>query len=97
VINLINNAIDALCNSPDKKVFVRVADTPDGKTQISVVDNGCGIDQELLDKIFVPFFTTKDHGSGIGLSLSRQIMRMHKGTISVTSKPGKQTAFFLRF
>ena len=97
VINLINNAVDASYDSSNKKVRVRVLDTPDGKTQLDVIDNGCGIDHELLDKIFVPFFTTKEHGSGIGLSLSRQIMRMHKGSIAVSSKPGKQTTFFLRF
>lgn len=97
VINLINNAVDAICNSDDKKVRVKIHDLPDGKIQLDVVDNGCGIDKELLDKIFIPFFTTKEQGSGIGLSLSRQIMRMHKGTISVTTKPGRQTTFFLRF
>lgn len=97
VINLINNAVDALCNSENKKVRVKVHDLSDGKTQLDVIDNGCGIDKEVLDKIFVPFFTTKEQGSGIGLSLSRQIMRMHKGTIAVNSKPGKQTTFLLRF
>jgi len=97
VINLINNAIDALCDSESKRIRLRVHDLPDSKIQLDVIDNGCGIDKELMDKIFVPFFTTKEQGSGIGLSLSRQIMRMHKGTIAVNTKPGKQTTFFLRF
>jgi two-component system nitrogen regulation sensor histidine kinase NtrY len=61
-----------------------------------VKDNGSGIVPENLDKVFVPFFSTKEGGSGIGLALSRQIMRLHNGSISVTSKPG-ETVFTLRF
>lgn len=72
VINLINNAVDALCNSEHKKVRVRIHDLPDGKTQLDVIDNGCGIDRELLDKIFVPFFTTKEHGSAIAELLAQR-------------------------
>jgi two-component system nitrogen regulation sensor histidine kinase NtrY len=64
---------------------------------IHVIDNGPGIPEELYDKIFVPFFTTRKEGSGIGLSLSKQIMRLHKGGITVRSIPDKQTVFTLRF
>ena len=64
---------------------------------IAVKDNGTGIDQEAIEKIFIPFFTTKKTGSGIGLSLSRQIMRQHQGTLSVKSTMGKGTDFFMRF
>lgn len=64
---------------------------------MQVTDNGCGIPEELQDKIFIPFFTTKDDGSGVGLSLSRQIMQLHHGSISVTSVPGEETTFTLRF
>ena len=57
----------------------------DSNTMIEIVDNGHGIEQENLDKIFIPFFTTKDSGTGVGLSLARQIMRYHRGSIQVHS------------
>jgi signal transduction histidine kinase len=63
---------------------------------MEVRDNGPGIPEEIMGNIFIPFFTTKTEGSGIGLSLSRQIMRVHGGSISVRSKPG-ETIFTLRF
>jgi signal transduction histidine kinase len=62
-----------------------------------VADNGPGIEPEALDKIFIPFFTTRKSGSGIGLSLSRQIMRQHQGTLTVRSQPGAGAEFILRF
>jgi len=62
-----------------------------------VTDNGYGIKPDNMEKIFVPFFTSKKEGSGIGLSLSREIMRLHKGSISVRSKPGVETSFTLQF
>jgi signal transduction histidine kinase len=62
-----------------------------------VADNGPGIPDELLDKIFIPFFSTKKNGSGIGLSLCKQIMMLHRGTIQVQSVPEEGTAFLLRF
>jgi two-component system nitrogen regulation sensor histidine kinase NtrY len=68
-----------------------------GMVIIRVVDNGSGITEEAMEKIFIPFFTTKKEGSGIGLSLARQIMRMHRGSISVQSKPNVETVFTLRF
>ena len=68
-----------------------------GNPVIKIIDNGKGITEEVAEKIFIPFFTTKQQGSGIGLSLSRQIIRLHKGTIGVTSTPGVETAFSLRF
>ena len=64
---------------------------------ITVTDNGTGIEPETLDQVFVPFFTTKEGGSGIGLSLCRQIMRMHQGEIEIDSEPGKGTVVKLRF
>ena len=67
------------------------------KYGLSTGNNGTGIDEEFQDKIFVPFFTTKKTGSGIGLSLSRQIMRLHKGSISVATTPGEGTVFTLEF
>jgi signal transduction histidine kinase len=62
-----------------------------------VEDNGPGIPPDVQEKIFVPFFSTKEDGSGIGLSLSRQIMRLHGGRISVRSTVGEGTTFTLRF
>ena len=64
---------------------------------ISVIDNGSGIVPEVIDKVFVPFFTTKSKGSGIGLSLCRQIMNRHGGSISVISEEEKGTTFTLQF
>ncbi len=68
-----------------------------GRVVIQVSDNGPGFTPEAREKIFVPFFTTKKEGSGIGLSFSRQVMRMHRGTISVYSQPNERTTFTLRF
>ena len=68
-----------------------------GGVLIEVSDNGPGIVAEALEKIFIPFFTTKPEGSGIGLSLCRQIMRLHRGTINARSRPGVETVFTLRF
>ena len=68
-----------------------------GRIAIEVSDNGAGITEEALEKIFIPFFTTKREGSGIGLSLCRQIMRLHRGTISARSGAGGETVFTLRF
>jgi len=96
LINLIKNAIQAFDNQPAKKIIIAAHDS-DGHIIISVKDNGNGIDADALEKIFIPFFTTKKTGSGIGLSLSRQIMRQHGGQISVKSKLGEGTEFVLRF
>ncbi|NQU86580.1 MAG: HAMP domain-containing histidine kinase, partial [Mariniphaga sp.] len=68
-----------------------------GRPQISVSDNGPGIPDELMDKIFIPFYTTKESGSGIGLSLSRQIMQLHGGSLKIVSSPGKKTTAILVF
>ena len=64
---------------------------------VQVEDNGPGIPKDVQEKIFVPFFTTKEDGSGIGLSLSRQIMRLHGGSLSVRSEEGEGAVFTLRF
>ena len=96
LINLIVNAKDALDRKTNKKIRMtgfRLGE----KTFIQVSDNGSGIDQESIDKVFIPFFTTKKKGSGIGLSLARQIMRLHKGSIYFTSEEGKGTTFTLEF
>ncbi len=94
LINLIVNARDALEKKRNKKIRMtgfRLGE----KIFIQVSDNGQGIDRESIDKIFIPFFTTKKKGSGIGLNLARQIMRLNKGSIYFTSEEGKGTTFTL--
>ena len=97
LINLLLNAMQALENKTVARIQLSAMMDEDGRVVMKVADNGPGISDEAIDKIFIPFFTTKQEGTGIGLSLSRQIMRMHKGTLSVTSKPKTETVFTLRF
>ncbi len=97
LINLIVNAISAVESSSEPVVKLSGKIDPKGSVIIQVSDNGKGIPEELYEKIFIPFFTTKKEGSGIGLSLSKQVMRVHKGSISVSSVPNKETVFTLRF
>lgn len=96
MINIINNAIDALKNTENKKISISFSENQIDRPVISISDNGKCIPPEDIEKIFVPFYTTKENGSGIGLSLSRKIMRMHRGSISVISK-GDRTTFVLSF
>lgn len=96
LINLLKNSVEALKNQPGGKIILKSEINTDNKVFISVTDNGPGITTELLDKIFIPFFTTKENGSGIGLSLSRQIIQMHGGSLKVDSKP-KKTTFTITF
>jgi signal transduction histidine kinase len=97
IINLIVNSINACSNNVEPCIQLIGRFDIRGNITIQVIDNGSGIPEDLQEKIFIPFFTTKKEGSGIGLSLSRQIMRIHKGSISVTSIPDKETIFTLRF
>ena len=97
VINLVKNAIQAFEDQDTKKIELIAALNEKSKPVISIKDNGSGIDPEAIDKIFIPFFTTKKSGSGIGLSLSRQIMRQHQGSLTVKSTPEKGTEFIMRF
>lgn len=97
LINLIKNAIQSFDEQPTKLIELRAFSSEKGNPVISVKDNGAGIDVEALEKIFIPFFSTKKTGSGIGLSLSKQIMRQHEGNITVKSKLGEGTEFLLRF
>ena len=96
IINLLKNAIQSFDEQPSKIIWL-TASTDKGRPVISVKDNGSGIEPEALEKIFIPFFSTKKTGSGIGLSLSKQIMRQHEGRITVHSKPNEGTEFVLRF
>jgi signal transduction histidine kinase len=97
LINLIRNAVQSFEDQADKSITLRAFPGEKGKAVIVVRDNGVGIDPDALEKIFIPFYTTKKSGSGIGLSLSKQIMRQHEGNLSVRSELGKGTEFFLRF
>lgn len=97
LINLALNAIQAVSGQAEARVILSARMDERGRVLIQVEDNGPGILPEVLDKIFIPFFTTKKGGSGIGLSLSRQIMRLHRGTISVQSEINTRTVFTLRF
>jgi signal transduction histidine kinase len=97
LINIFKNSIEAINGISIPKIELTAATDGLGNPVIKVLDNGKGIADEVAEKIFIPFFTTKQQGSGIGLSLSRQIMRQHKGTLSVSSTPGVETVFSLRF
>lgn len=97
LINLIRNARDALEDSFKKKIEVVATVNARNQVEISVADTGPGMAPDVAEKIFVPFFTTKQNGAGIGLSFSRQIMLAHKGTIDLDTAEGEGTTIFLRF
>ncbi len=97
IINLLLNAIDAVKNKENPEVSLIAYNNQNNRTTIEVADNGSGIKPDIIDKIFMPFFTSKKEGSGIGLSLSRQIMHLHKGSITVKSKANEGTVFTLTF
>ena len=97
IINLIRNSMHALDGRKDPTIELKTYYNKRGRVTIQVADNGTGILPEVLDKIFIPFFTTKQSGSGIGLSLSRQILRLHNGTITALSVPDEETIFTLTF
>ncbi|MBC5993707.1 sensor histidine kinase [Pontibacter cellulosilyticus] len=96
LINLITNAQRAVLERPSPQIIL-VAGQQDGKVTIEVHDNGTGIPDEILENIFIPFFTSHKEGSGIGLSLSKHIMLLHKGTIQVESEEGVGSTFKLVF
>jgi two-component system, NtrC family, nitrogen regulation sensor histidine kinase NtrY len=96
LINLIKNAVAAISDKKNGVIQLKAFQGEEG-TIIQVEDNGIGISNDIIEDIFVPFYTTKEYGSGIGLSLSKQIMQNHKGTISVKSAPNKGAEFTLKF
>jgi len=97
LINLLVNAIEAVKDSEEPRIILSAEIQSNNKTLVKVTDNGLGMPPELLDKIFIPFFSTRKTGSGIGLSLCKQIMLLHKGNIQVQSSEGKGSAFILQF
>lgn len=97
LINLIKNAIEANANNASPVIAVNAGRDLMNRPEICVVDNGPGISPENLDEIFIPFFTTRENGSGIGLSISKQIMAAHGGTLKVRSVPERETVFCMSF
>ena len=97
LINLLVNAIEAVKEKSEPRIILSAYVANNKKTVVKVSDNGTGMTEEVLDKIFIPFFSTKKHGSGIGLSLCKQIMMLHKGTMQVQSTEGEGTSFLLQF
>ena len=95
LVNLVNNAIDAVAGKPGGRVVVHTRLASDGRARVEVADNGCGIAPEYLSSIFLPFFTTKEVGKGTGLGLAICYGLVHEmgGTISVESTPGEGTRF----
>jgi signal transduction histidine kinase len=97
LINLVVNSIEAVKDKDDARIVLSAHRDLNNKTVITVADNGTGMSPEVIDKIFIPFFSTKKTGSGIGLSLSKQIMMLHRGTIQIHSVEGTGTSFTLHF
>jgi nitrogen fixation/metabolism regulation signal transduction histidine kinase len=97
LINLLVNAVEAVKDRESPRIILSAEIQSNNKTLVKVADNGLGMPPELLDKIFIPFFSTRKNGSGIGLSLCKQIMLLHKGNIQVQSTNGVGSAFILQF
>lgn len=97
LINLVKNASESVTNQADRSIILRAIGQGDMGTLIQVEDHGAGIIPEALERIFIPFYTTKKTGSGIGLAISRQIMNLHRGSLSVISVPGEKTVFTMSF
>jgi nitrogen fixation/metabolism regulation signal transduction histidine kinase len=97
LLNLTKNALEAISEHQAGRIHIMAGYSASNRPEICVVDNGPGIPEEIIEQIFVPFFTTRENGSGIGLSLSRQIMRLHGGSLQVRSVPNKETVFCMIF
>ena len=97
LINLVRNAADAASGREGGRIEIRARTDGRGHVLIDVADNGHGIVPDALERVFIPFFNTKQDGSGIGLALCRQIMRLHRGSITVRSAPDVETVLTLRF
>ena len=97
LINLIKNAIEAGLTNPECRIDVISRNGNTNHPEICVIDNGPGISEENLSEIFIPFFSTKENGSGIGLTISKQIMGAHGGSLKVRSLPGCETIFCMSF
>ncbi|MCB9316504.1 MAG: GHKL domain-containing protein [Lewinellaceae bacterium] len=96
LINLVKNAIEAVEGLENPVITLGVAKDSEGVVVIQVADNGAGVPEDLQEQIFMPFFTTKNDGTGIGLSLCRQIVQLHKGSLSVVSAANAGAVFLIR-
>ena len=97
LINLLVNAIEAVKDKNKPCITLSAELRPNGKPSVKIADNGMGMPPDLIEKIFIPFFSTRKTGSGIGLSLCKQIMMLHKGNIQVQSVQGEGSIFILLF
>jgi signal transduction histidine kinase len=96
IINFITNATYAVKDKTEPQIIL-FSGTTDDTPYLTIADNGCGISPEIQEKMFIPFFSTKKSGTGIGLSLSREIINMHNGSLQVHTKEGEGTAFTVFF
>lgn len=97
LLNLLKNAVQASINNKDSVIVLGAGINKSEEKYIAIMDNGVGISPEELEQIFIPFFTTKPNGTGIGLSLSKQILIQHGGSLNVKSIPNEETVFTLQF
>ena len=97
LINLVVNSVEAVKDSTNAHIMLSAFRASDNRVILKVSDNGAGMPQEVLEKVFIPFFSTKKSGGGIGLSLCKQIMMLHKGNIQIQSVQGKGSSFSLQF
>ncbi len=97
LINLIRNAIEALTGASEPRIVLPASRNVQNEILVQIIDNGVGIPAAHLDSIFIPFFTTKRNGTGVGLSVSWQIVQLNRGLISVRSIPGDGCIFTLKF
>ena len=97
MLNLLRNAIDALAHASvaPREVSIRSALTPDGYVAVTVGDNGTGVAEEMLPKLFMPFTTNKAHGTGLGLAMSRTIAEAHRGRLEYQSNVPRGSLFML--
>jgi two-component system, NtrC family, nitrogen regulation sensor histidine kinase NtrY len=96
LINLVLNALEAVADSKNATIQIRASLQDKGNVSIHVIDNGEGMDERTAEKIFVPFFTTKKNGSGIGLAITKQILQLHKADIQFNTEKGKGTEFIIQ-
>ncbi|MFC0242603.1 trifunctional serine/threonine-protein kinase/ATP-binding protein/sensor histidine kinase [Rhodopseudomonas telluris] len=98
IFNLVTNAIHAMeaVERDTRSIVLRTSDSSDGNVRLTIEDSGCGMSDEVLSKIFAPFFTTKANGMGVGLAICRSIVEMHRGTISVRSTIGQGSTFEIK-
>ena len=91
LINLVKNSIPALKGRENKTIHISLFQVENTSIKLIFEDNGKGIPEEIMERVFVPFFTTREDGSGIGLSLSRQIISLHGGSMNIRSKENEGT------